>query len=283
MPELPEVETVKRSLDKAIKGQTIKDIEVRDYKIFRGKRHDVIGAKINEIERRAKTLIWRLSNGKFLLFHLKMTGQMLYDSDDHKQIAGGGHPDAEYLQKPPHKHTYIIFTLDKGHLYFNDLRKFGWIKVLDDDTLKQEVAKYGPEVDWPEFSFQFFTEKLKLRPRMKIKTMLMDQSFISGIGNIYSDEILFKAKILPTRPVKDLSEPELRAIYDHIKPVLELAIEHGGTTLKDYRKLDGSIGDFLQHANVYHRHGQPCKVCSTKIERIVVNGRSAHFCPNCQK
>ena len=283
MPELPEVETIKRSLNKAIIGQTIDEVEVRDYKLFRGKRHDVLGAKIEEIGRRAKMLIWKLSNGKYLLFHLKMTGQMLYDSEDHKLIAGGGHPDREYLQKPPHKFTHIIFTLSKGHLYFNDLRKFGWIKVLDEEALKSEVAKIGPEVDWPEFSFEYFVEATNRKSRTKIKTVLMEQSLIAGIGNIYSDEILFKAKILPTRLVKELSETELRCIYDSIEPVFELAIKHGGTSLKDYRRLDGSQGDYLHYANVYHRNGQPCKVCGTEIERTVVNGRSSHFCPKCQK
>ena len=283
MPELPEVETIKRSLNKAIIGQTIDDIEVRDYKLFRGKRHDILGAKIEEIERRAKMLVWKLSNGKYLLFHLKMTGQMLYDSNDHKLIAGGGHPDSVYLKRPPHEYTHVIFTLDKGHLYFNDLRKFGWIKVLDEENLKQEVSKLGPEIDWPEFTFEYFVKAVNRKARTKIKSVLMEQSLIAGIGNIYSDETLFMAKILPTRLVKDLSEHELRSIYDSIKPVLELAIKHGGTSLKDYRRLDGSQGDYLHFANVYHRNGEPCKVCDTKIERIVVNGRSAHFCPDCQK
>ncbi|MEK7535037.1 MAG: zinc finger domain-containing protein, partial [Patescibacteria group bacterium] len=145
------------------------------------------------------------------------------------------------------------------------------------------VSKLGPEIEWPEFTFEYFVKALHSKARTKVKTVLMEQSLIAGIGNIYSDETLFKAKVLPTRLVKDLSEGELRSIYDSISPVLELAIEHGGTSLKDYRRLDGSQGDYLQYANVYHRNGQPCKVCRTKIERAVVNGRSAHFCPNCQK
>ena len=316
MPELPEVETIKRSLDKYIKGQTILGIEIRVSKLFHGHKSDVIGSSILEIERRAKMLIWKLSNNKYLLFHFKMTGQLLYvekelgtrDLELGKQvlgardseldgklvpsaqslvpppvIAGGGHPDKVYLQKPPHQFTHIIFTLDRGHLYFNDLRKFGWIKAVDETGLKAEVAKYGPETDWPEFTFDYFVKALNSKPKTKIKTALMFKDLIAGIGNIYSDEILFKAKVLPTRLINDLSEAELKQIYSNIKPVLDLAIKHGGTSLKDYRKLDGSMGDYLRYANVYHCNGEPCKVCDTKIERIVVNGRSAHFCPNCQK
>lgn len=283
MPELPEVETIKRSLDKYIKGQTILKVEIRVPKLFQGDAADVIGEKITEVGRRAKMLIWKLSNNMHVLFHLKMTGQLLYDSEDHRQIAGGGHPDQVYLQKPPHQYTHIIFKLDKGQLYFNDLRKFGWIKVVDIEGLKKEVAKYGPEIDWPEFTFAYFLKSLGTKPKTKIKTILMLQDLIAGIGNIYSDEILFKAKVLPTRPVKELSEKDLRSIYDSIKPVLNLAIRHGGTSLKDYRQLDGSQGDYLHYAKVYHRTGLPCRVCNTPIERTVVNGRSSHFCPKCQE
>lgn len=283
MPELPEVETIKRSLEKTITGQSIKDIEIRDYKLFRGKKDLVVGTKISEIERRAKMLIWKLSNGKFLLFHLKMTGQMLYDSDDHKQIAGGGHPDREYLQKPPHKFTHVIFTLDKGHLYFNDLRKFGWIKVLDEAGLRENVDDLGPEIDWPEFTLEYFIGAMKKRGKTKIKTVLMDQNLLAGVGNIYSDETLFCAKVLPTRLAKDVTADEYKRLYDCLPKVMNLAIKHGGTSLKDYRKLDGTMGDYLHYANVYHRTGEPCKVCGTKIERNIVNGRSAHFCPNCQQ
>jgi formamidopyrimidine-DNA glycosylase len=283
MPELPEVETIKRSLEKVIKGQTVRDIEIRDHKLFRGKKEQVVGASITDIERRAKMLIWKLSNGLYLLFHLKMTGQLLYDSKDHKQIAGGGHPDREYLKPPPHKFTHVIFALDKGNLYFNDLRKFGWVKVLDESGLKEHVEGLGPEIDWPEFTAQIFFENLGKRPKTKIKTALMDQTIVAGIGNIYSDEILFCAKVLPTRLVKEITSDELRRIFDCIQPVMKLAIKHGGTSLKDYRKVDGSMGDYLKHANVYHRTGEPCRVCGTTIERVVVNGRSGHYCPNCQR
>ena len=306
MPELPEVETIKRSLNTFVLGQTIQAIEVRLPKLFRGHREDVIGSKIIDIERRAKMLVWKLSNGKYLLVHLKMTGQLLYveqqsgvshqPSADSKRpiadsrkpiadevIAGGGHPDSAYLKKPPHEFTHIIFTLDKGRLYFNDLRQFGWIKILDEKELRREVSKLGPEIDWPEFTFNYFVGALKRKPRTKIKSVLMEQSLIAGIGNIYSDDTLFKAKILPTRLVKNLSDAELRQIYDSIEPVLELAIKHGGTSLKDYRRLDGTQGDYLHYAQVYHRTGQPCRICQTPIERTVVNGRSAPFCPTCQK
>jgi len=277
------VETIKRSLSRHIKNQTIKNIEIRETKLFRGDKNEVVGQAIEEIERRAKMLIWKLSNGRYLLFHLKMTGQLLYDSTDHQQVAGGGHPDKVYLQPPPHKFTHIILTLNKGKIYFNDLRKFGWVKVLDESALKNEVASIGPEIDWPEFSFEYFQKAINRRAKTKIKTALMDQTILAGVGNIYSDETLFCAKILPTRLVKDLSGAKLEAIFDCLPKVMGLAIKHGGTSLKDYRRLDGSMGDYLKHANVYHRTGEPCRVCKTPVKRVVVNGRSAHFCPNCQR
>ncbi|OGD63691.1 hypothetical protein A3A71_01600 [Candidatus Berkelbacteria bacterium RIFCSPLOWO2_01_FULL_50_28] len=303
MPELPEVETIKRSLNQHVLGQTIQAIEIRLPKLFRGNHKDVVGSKIDEIARRAKMLIWKLSNGKYLLFHLKMTGQMLYveqqSAVSHQQsaklkaesrelgadevIAGGGHPDSAYLKQPPHEFTHVIFTLDKGHLYFNDLRQFGWIKVLDEASLKEEVAKLGPEIDWPEFNFDYFALAMEKKARTKIKTVLMFQDLIAGIGNIYSDEILFVASILPTRPAGSLNKLELKRIYNSIPKVIALALKHGGTSLKDYRRLDGSQGNYLHFANVYHRTGLPCRTCGKAIERTVVNGRSAHFCPNCQK
>jgi len=282
MPELPEVETIRRSLDKVVLGQKILDVEIRDNKLFRGKKEATIGKTIQEIARRSKMLIWKLSGGSYLLFHLKMTGQLLYDSTDHKQIAGGGHPDREYLKPPPHKHTHVIFRLEKGHLYFNDLRKFGWIKVLSENELKKEVKGLGPEISWPEFTFEYFRERLSKKAQTKIKTALLDQTVLAGIGNIYSDETLFCAKVLPTRLVKDLSERELKRIYSCLPEIISLALSHGGTSLKDYRQLDGSTGNFLEHAKVYHRTGKPCRICQTPIARQIINGRSAHYCPKCQ-
>lgn len=298
MPELPEVETIKRSLNEAVIGQIIEKVDIRTPKLWRGDKTEIIGQRIDAIARRAKALVWRLGNGRFLLFHLKMTGQLLYVERSARAdklkvesqgpqveavVAGGGHPSHEYLKPPPHKHTHVIFTLNQGCLYFNDLRKFGWIKSLNENELKHELANIGPEIDWPEFTFAYFLSALKRRAKTKIKTALMDQTIVAGIGNIYSDETLFCAKILPTRQVKDLHEAELKKIYNCLPKIMSTAIKYGGTSLKDYRQLDGSTGDFLKHANVYRRTGEPCRVCRHPLKRLIVNGRSAHFCPKCQK
>lgn len=302
MPELPEVETIRRGLEKELVGQRILAVEVRTPKLFRGDPQDLKGQQIEEISRRAKMLIWKLSN-KFLAVHLKMTGQLIFvpkmelgasDSvpalaqppvaSPKFQLLVGGHPDKNYSLELPHKHTHVIFSLEKGKLYYNDLRKFGWLKICNRaDEVKTLVEKLGPEYDWPEFSLEYLDKKLMNRPKITIKQALLDQSIIAGLGNIYTDEVLFCARIRPERAASTLNQTELIQIHACIPEVLKIALKHGGTSMKDFRHVDGGWGSYLKFAKVYGRKKQPCLVCGHEIETKKIGSRTSCFCPNCQK
>lgn len=278
------METIRRGLETALVGQTIRSVDVRFSKIFQGNYQDIIGQKVVEIERRAKILIWKLERS-YLLIHLKMTGQLIYvpNGGQEKDAVVGGHPDKVYGFDLPHKHTHVIIALDRGRLYFNDLRKFGWIKLVNrTEELRPHVAKLGPEYTWPEFNFQYFAAGLKKR-KITVKQALLDQSFIAGIGNIYADESLFCARINPRRRAAELKPNETARLYKCVPEVFELSLKHGGTSSQHYRLADGSLGTYLKVANVYKREGQPCKVCGAPIVRVKIAGRSSHYCPDCQK
>lgn len=284
MPELPEVETIRRGLEKVLIGQTISSVDVRYSKSFQGNPDQIIGQKVVGLERRAKVLIWRLENC-YILIHLKMTGQVIYvpKGGAEKDMTVGGHPDKVYGFDLPHKHTHVIIQFDRGTLYFNDLRKFGWIKVVNSLEAVQELhAHIGPEYTSPEFSSAYFRAGLAKR-RITIKQTLLDQTFIAGIGNIYADESLFCAKVQPLRKSNELKPNEISQLFKCIPEIFELSLSHGGTSSQNYRLADGSMGTYLKVAKVYKREGLPCTVCSTPILRIKISGRSSHFCPNCQK
>ncbi len=283
MPELPEVETIKRGLKTKLVGQKIISVDVRVPKLFVGFPEMIEGQKIIDIDRRAKILIWKLEKN-YLAFHLKMTGQLIYAPNKNRNWVVGGHPDKAYVAELPHKHSHIIFQLENGTLYFNDLRKFGWIKVLKDDAeMEPLVADLGPEYDWPEYTLDYLQQKLARRGGVTIKQALLDQSLVAGVGNIYADEALFLSKVHPKRKVSSLTGAEIAALYQNIPKVFETSLNHGGTSSQHYRKHDGSKGNYLNFANVYKREGRPCKTCGTPIERIKIASRSSHFCPQCQK
>lgn len=284
MPELPEVETIRRGLETAIVGGQITRVEVRNAKSFIGEPKLLTGHKITSLARRAKLLLLQLDNDQWLAIHLKMTGQLLFAPNKNRtEIVIGGHPDKAYPLEVPHKHTHVIIEFDTGTLYFNDIRKFGWIKLLDsEEVVKQETAHLGPEYTWPEFSLGYFKQMLDKKKRLKIKPVLLDQTQIAGIGNIYADEALFCASVLPSRTIESLTNKEITQLYKCIPQIFELSLSHGGTSSRDYIQPDGKLGTFLTVANVYHRTKLPCKVCGTLIEVQKIAGRSSHFCPKCQ-
>jgi len=298
MPELPEVETIRIGLEKALTGHKIVGVEIKAPKLFKGSIDWVINQRVTEVARRAKILIVKLEKN-YLLCHLKMTGQLIFvpklsavrkklrvesrklSADDGVVI--GGHPDKNYPLELPHKHSHVIIQFDHGTLYFNDLRKFGWLKaVQSEENLLKEVKHLGPEFTWPEFNLEYFTFGLQKRS-ITIKQLLLDQTFIAGIGNIYADESLFCAKIKPLRKANSLSDEDSSSLYKCIKKVFRLSLKHGGTSSQSYRQVDGTMGTYLTVANVYKREGLPCKVCGNPIERIKISGRSSHYCPSCQK
>lgn len=295
MPELPEVEILKQHLQKAIIGLTIQTLDVRTPKLFIGDRKVIELSKIIDVTRRHKILFIHFFNEAILAIHLKMTGQLIFTKKDEQQGFFGGHPEKAYGQPPPHKYTHIIIEFTNGdHLYFNDLRKFGWMRVLNQKSnLKNQNEKaefkkfldgFAPEPLEKKFLFDNFSMRLKTRSRLTIKQALMDEKrVVAGIGNIYSDETLFCARINPLRKVQSLTESEIGKIFECIPQVLKKAIEMGGTSFSTYRHLSGEQGRYAEIARVYGKEGQQCpNRCGNIIVRQKIGGRSTHFCPKCQ-
>lgn len=274
MPELPEVTTIVNELKEEIVGKKIDDIEVRLPKIVRGDISKLIGQKIEKVERRAKLIIVRLSEGN-LAVHLKMTGQLFYLPPGREQTMSG---------EKENKFTHVIFHFSDGsRLLFNDLRQFGYIKVLTHDQLTQLVKNdYGIEPLESAFTAEKLQEIIYTHPTMRLKALLTDQSIIAGIGNIYADESLWEAKIHPLTQADALADGEIKALYRGIRKVLAEALQYRGTSMDTYRRTTGEKGEYELHRRVYRRDGEPCSRCKTTIKRISVGGRGTHFCPRCQ-
>jgi formamidopyrimidine-DNA glycosylase len=283
MPELPEVETIKLGLSKKIINKKITDIVVYNKKSFQGNKSDVLQQGVIDVERRAKVLRIILENSQSLLFHLKMTGQLIY-IDRNKRVAGG-HPSHDWHDKLPNKHTRVQFTFDNGAgLFFNDLRKFGWCKVMNQEEVEKSFGLFGPEPFSNDFNLKYLLDKAKRYPARTIKQFLMDQTVVAGIGNIYNDEALFLSEICPKTKVSKLTSHEWQKIITNVRKVLTKGIKYGGTTDSDYVDADGKSGGMQNHLNVYHKTGEKCQSgCGGIIERIVIGGRGTYFCPNCQK
>jgi len=287
MPELPEVETIRRGLQKNIVGKTINDFD-SDWKKMVNKPLAVYkkvlkGLKIESVNRRAKMIVLNLSKNWNILTHLKMTGQLVYGSKTKCLV--GGHPIEEGYDCLPNKFTHATITFsNKSHLYFNDIRKFGWMHLLNDAELEKEIdrMKLGIEPFDKNFTFEYFKNLLKKRPNLKIKQFLMDQSLITGLGNIYSDEVDFFAHVRPMRIVKSLTDREIDLIYKGIKKILTSSIKAQGTTFSNYRNAEGEAGAYSEQLKVYGKWGEKC-LCGGKILRARIGGRSASYCPKCQK
>lgn len=285
MPELPEVETIKRILQKAIVGKKIVDIEVRKPKIFQGEAKEVIGETIEEIERKGKMLLIKLSGDKGLLIHLKLTGQIVWVPDGGKKVTLG-HPIPFAGSKLPAKTTHVIFTINGGKLFYNDLRQFGWIKVIS--NIKHQMSNMIGKLGLEPFDREFTVDYLKQifsRTSRPIKIVLMDQEKIAGIGNIYANEALFEAGILPTKPANKLKDSEIKKLKEAIIKVLKEGIKYGGSSAKDeaYIKPTGEPGQYQQYFRVYQRAGEKCRKCGTVIKRMNLGGRGTFWCPKCQK
>ena len=270
MPELPEVETLKRELT------IIVNKKIASANVF---SRQLKNKKIVSLDRRAKILIITLSSKQSLLIHLKMTGQLIFVPRK-GQVVVGGHP-----QENPFKYTRAIFEFtDKSKLYFNDLRKFGWIKLLNKSESEKILNKHGVEPLSKDFTLLHFQSLLKKYPNRKIKQFLLDQSLVAGLGNIYVDESCFSAKILPTRIVRSLTSAEQKVLHSSIIKILNLSISKKGTSARNYVRSDGTKGGFVPHLKVYGRKSEGCKRCKTGvIQKIKFAGRGTHFCNNCQK
>lgn len=285
MPELPEVETIVRRLNEVLSQKTIINVQAHKDKSLQGNAHLVIGKEITGVTRKAKLIRFHLPEGLNMLAHLKMTGQFIF-IDNKGDRLGGGHPTADWVQDLPSKHTRVSFKLvdtygNEHDLHFNDMRIFGWIKVLSDKEVENEFSKYGPDVHTKEASLDYFKDKLS-RTRRKIKQVIMDNKVISGVGNIYACDGLNIAKISPEREASSLTEKETEELLNALKEVIQLGIKLGGATIDNYRNVDGFAGKYQDHVMVYGREGESCKNCPGIIQKIKLGGRGTYFCPNCQ-
>jgi formamidopyrimidine-DNA glycosylase len=287
MPELPEVETVRKGLSELLPGLTVKSVEFDWPKSFPNAKNDtnkfLIGASIVQVRRRGKVLIIDLSTDYSLIIHLKMTGQLVFRSDS--TVFGAGHPNKSLLGELPDKSTRVTFEIDGAKLFFNDQRKFGWVRLVPTIEIDNIdfFKKLGPEPLSADFTAEKFKERLRRRPNSRIKPALMDQTVIAGVGNIYADEALWGAKIYPEERVRDVEGTKLNKLYEELIYVLKLSIEKGGSTDKNYVDAKGKKGSYLQFARVFRRENLPCPRCGTTIKKIRVAGRGTHYCPKCQK
>ena len=341
MPELPEVETVKRGLVKLIIGRKVKTVSSDTTRSFPNAKNDVsqflINANIIDVRRRAKVLMVDLSTvdrlqnnavahneplspkidpkpsqrndsyalsaldnferksshskstdyparGPYtLVIHLKMTGQLVFV--DSKERFGAGHPNDSLVGKLPDKSTRVTFEFDDGsHLYFNDQRKFGWVRLMPTVEVSNIdfMKRVGPEPLEADFTVKQFAERFKRRARTTIKAAILDQSVIAGVGNIYADESLWGAKIHPARLVGTITNAEFKKLYTEVRYVMNLSIEKGGSTNRNYVNAEGKRGSYMDFARVFRREGLPCPRCGTEIIKIRVAGRGTHVCPTCQ-
>lgn len=338
MPELPEVETLKRGLEETILGKTISQVAIClpkiialgprtvsnlrkiNQKTLARFRAAVKGKRIVGIRRRAKMLILDLAKkislprhreglrersnheqygqplsssplirregNMVLLIHLKLTGQLIYAKKGERKVMKIFNAPNSRQAELPHQYTHATFIFTDGsRLFFNDLRQFGYLKLVQDNELEKvkELRGYGPEPLGRDFTADYFEKQAKRRSRLTIKQFLMDPKVVAGIGNIYSDEILFCAKIRPQRPVRSLSNRDFQAIYRCTLKVLKEAIRARGSSVGDFFQIDGSEGQFGRAHKVYQRFGQKCKVCGKIVEKVKLGGRTSSYCPKCQE
>ena len=263
---MPEVETIKRELEKAVLGKKITDVIINNPKVIKEPKKDKFIAElknqtIKKILRKGKLLILELSSGKSLTIHLKMTGQLIYPGNGEASRVSLGLSDGKLLD-------------------FNDNRLFGELRLVDNWQNLKFVKELGPE------PFDLNEEKFKqmlANKKTKVKLLLMDQKFISGIGNLYANEALFRARIHPARPANSLSEKDKELLFKEIKNVLSEAIHYKGSSVDQYVQLSGRAGEYAKYHKVYNREGESCLGCRGRVKRISLGGRGTYFCPECQR
>lgn len=314
MPELPEVETVKRGLKPLILNKKIVQVRVAEPKCFLGETTEVEGAKVVGLRRRGKALLIDLDNGRTVMVHLRMTGQLIWRKGDlldgrvspeielvgagEARAAGeqagaaevlraeqfaAGHPSKNFTAALPNKQTRVTLVFGDGAVFFNDQRKFGFMKVLPTEAVEREkfIAELGKE-PWEMTAEELFAG-CQRHGRAPIKAVLLDQKVIAGLGNIYADETLFYAKVHPETRAGDLTRAEVEQILAGARATMQAAIDSGGSTMATYVRPDGTTGDYLEKfAQVFRREGKACPRCGTEIVKLRVAGRGTHICPKCQ-
>ncbi|TXG78130.1 bifunctional DNA-formamidopyrimidine glycosylase/DNA-(apurinic or apyrimidinic site) lyase [Patescibacteria group bacterium] len=287
MPELPEVETVRTGLVPLIVGKQVTAVDHDTDKSFPNAPVDVerflVGASVVDVRRRAKVLVIDLDREYSLIIHLKMTGQLVYVARDHR--FGAGHPNDSLIGQLPDKSTRVTLTFaDGAHLYFNDQRKFGWMRLMPTVEIPEVdfMKRLGPEPLAADFTADVLYERLQRRKGTTIKAALLDQSVLAGIGNIYADEALWGARIHPATKVVHLTKQQVAVLHEELQYVLKLSIEKGGSSDRNYVNAEGKKGSYISFARVFRREGLPCPRCGATIEKSRVAGRGTHTCPTCQ-
>ena len=289
MPELPEVETVRLGLQEFLPGQAILSINtdwanslpIADELI----ENYLLNAKVESVKRRGKLIIMPLTSKYSLLIHLKMTGQLVYRPNSGKGF-GGGHPSDSLIDKLPNKSTRVTIKLSDGILFFNDQRKFGWVKLEKSQGLYRNnafLSKLGPEPLEDSYTFELFNDAIQRHPNTSIKAAILDQTVLAGVGNIYADESLFAARIHPLTKAGLVSTIKLKRLYKSIREVMSLSISLGGSSDRNYVNAKGNKGSYLKFAKVFRKEGSPCPECGGVIKKIRAAGRGTHICPRCQK
>ena len=281
MPELPEVETIRRGLMRFIVGDKLKKTTILCEKSFIGE--PIIGIVVG-VRRFGKALVIDFDNGWSILAHLRMTGQLIYDpNDDGGGRYAAGHPSENFVAELPNKQTRVVLEFERGTLYFNDQRKFGFMKVMQTSEVVSDkfVQKLAPE-PWKMTGEELYT-RLQRHGAAVVKAVILDQTVVCGLGNIYADEALYDAKIHPETLAGSLTKDQAKELIKSACKVMEASIDSGGSTMATYVRADGTKGDYLEKfAKVFRREGQPCERCGAEIKKIRVAGRGTHYCPNCQ-
>lgn len=286
MPELPEVETIKKDLSKILNGKTIRRVFFNKPKMIhpsvKKARTVLNNNKIAKVGRRGKMLYFKLRDGNYLLIHLKMTGQLVWAKTKGKLVVGG-HPIIGVVGVP-NKYTHVILEFTDGSkLFFNDMRQFGYWKVVNKEDFQEILLNnFGPEPLTKDFVFDDFLNRLRLRSRAPIKAVILDQKVVAGVGNIYADESLWLAKIKPWRRINKVSQKELLVLFKSIKKILTKAVKHRGTSFNSYVDSLGRKGTYWSQRKVYGRNSLSCQRCGTIILKTRVAGRGTHYCPRCQ-
>lgn len=283
MPELPEVETIRRGLGEFILNKKIVQIKILEGKSFVCKDDGFLkqGRMVTKLRRFGKALVIDLEGGFSMMIHLRMTGQLIWQGDTR---FAAGHPSENFVAELPNKQTRVIFEFEDGKLFFNDQRKFGFVKVMKTTEVEKDgFIRTLAKEPW-EMTVLELTEQFKRHKNSPVKAVILDQKVICGLGNIYADESLFYAGIHPETKAGNLSEKQIEKLLEGARKVMQESIDSGGSTMATYRRADGSRGDYLEKfAKVFRKEGTPCPKCGTIIKKIRVAGRGTHICSECQK
>lgn len=280
MPELPEVETIRLGLQKYLVGHKIVHVDVRLGKIVEGDVGNIEGSKITAVRRFGKGLVIDTSSKYSVAIHIKLTGQLVYRGPNLKEKVV---LSKKVGREIPNKFTHVIFELDKkGFLYYNDIRQFGWLKIVKtEDVFSLPFFRdLGPE-PFGKLTFSVF-KKIISASNMPIKPLLMDQKRMSGVGNIYANDGLWLARINPQRRAGTLKDAEIKKLYDSLLTVLKAGFKYKGASELNFVNAKGEEGEYQEHTLAYGRKGKPCKNCGGEIKKIYFAGRGTFFCPNCQ-